>query len=680
MTTLRLPVRGVVWLLHMAAPVLGLWLLVARPQLDGLWEHHLAHFWLVLVTAAVSLLLALVLNHESVRREDARLFLISLAFAASAGFLGLHALATPAVLLERNTGFVIATPIGLLLGAGLCLWSTVEFTPDGGARLFALRQVLRAVLALVLLGWLLATLSRVRPLDRPLTPNEAHGPLVVLMAVGAVLYVLASIRFWRLYRRRPSVMLISVITAFVLLAESMVSVAYARNWHASWWEWHVLMTIAFCFVGYSALVQWGREGSATALFSGIALTETLRSIKAEYGAALEALVEQMDSGADEAAVQAGAARLADRFDLSERQRDILVRAAQALAHERDQIRRQGALVEVGQEASVIRSEEQFLERVQAVTHGRFGRDSVRILLLRDGRLDGAASDGAIQALQSLTQVERATDERSLLAVPLTVKGKPAGVVEVSRDRPLADRDRALFASFASQVSIALENARLYQQLDGLFRSYLSPDVATSLLADPGQAALGGATGEVTVLMADLKGFTPFSEAHRPAEVVSMLNTYYGAVVPVVIEEGGTLVQFVGDALMALFNAPVRQEDHALRAARAALRAQQIAAAINAEHDDWPCFRMGINTGPALIGNIGAPQMRNFTAIGDTTNLAARLESAADVGQVVISATTRAHLGAAASVEPMGMLDVKGKAAPVEAFVLTRLTMVGGKLT
>ena len=146
-----------------------------------------------------------------------------------------------------------------------------------------------------------------------------------------------------------------------------------------------------------------------------------------------------------------------------------------------------------------------------------------------------------------------------------MKGREAGVLEVTRpDAPLDDGDRALYTSFASQLSIALENARLYQQIDSLFRSYLSPDVVTRCSPIRARPTLGGTVEQITVLMADLRGFTPFSERSAPGDIVTMLNTYFGILVPIVLDEGGTITQFVGDAVMGIFNAPARQPDHALR--------------------------------------------------------------------------------------------------------------------
>jgi class 3 adenylate cyclase len=198
-------------------------------------------------------------------------------------------------------------------------------------------------------------------------------------------------------------------------------------------------------------------------------------------------------------------------------------------------------------------------------------------------------------------------------------------------------------------------------------------VATALLADPTQAALGGDVAEVTVLFADLRGFTPFSERTTPDRVVAMLNQRFGRAVPVLLANGGTIVQFVGDAVMALFNAPARQPDHALRAARAALGMQAAIEAVAEREPDWPRFRVGVNTGPALIGNIGSDEFRNFTAIGDTVNLAARLEQeVAEAGQVVVGPTTHAAIKHLAIARPLDPIEVKGKRDPVACWVLDGL--------
>ncbi len=141
----------------------------------------------------------------------------------------------------------------------------------------------------------------------------------------------------------------------------------------------------------------------------------------------------------------------------------------------------------------------------------------------------------------------------------------------------------------------------------------------------------------------------------------------------VLAARGTGVRLVGDEVMALVGAPSRQPDHALRAARAALELQDAVAEVAAERADWPRFGVGVNTGPALVGNIGAEQMRTFTAIGDTTNLTARLQGLAGPGEVVVGQRTAEELGARAVVETREPVPVKGKREPVAAFLLRALT-------
>ena len=212
---------------------------------------------------------------------------------------------------------------------------------------------------------------------------------------------------------------------------------------------------------------------------------------------------------------------------------------------------------------------------------------------------------------------------------------------------------------------------LHDRVDRLLHQYLSPDVASTLIEDPRRAALGGEEVEVTVLFADLRGYTAFAERATPAEVVAMLNEAFGAVVPIVLAEGGAVVQFMGDALMAVFNVPHRQRDHALRAARAALAMQRAVEALP-DAGARPRFRVGLNTGPALVGNIGSPEIRNFSAIGDTTNLAARLQTYAAEGSVVIGASTLVQIQPHAIVRSLGSPELKGKAQQVEVYELLGL--------
>jgi adenylate cyclase len=544
--------RGLIWAFHVALPLVGLWLLLARPELDVEWEDHTAHFWLVLATAALNVGLALVVGEAAHRRSDARLYLVSLTFLCAAGFLGLHAIATPSVILDgANAGFVIATPIGVFLAGLFALASAVEWSPPHAATILRLRPLLTGGIFVVLATWLTLSLGGAAFLDRPVPIEELRGPLEALAVAGGIAYAIAAIGYYGLYRRRPSVVSLGVMTAFVLLAESMVAMAEARAWQASWWEWHVLLTLAFAYVAYSANVQYEREGTTTSLFRSISMEETVRRLRDEYAAALDELVTAIETAAETGATvrtRLVAAHLSDRFGLTEGQADILAEAAEALAVERREVRKLG-----------------------------------------------------------------------------------------------------------------------------LFRRYLSPEVATALLADPDRTDLGGSIREITVLFADLRGFTTFSERTDPAAVVTLLNTYFGGVVPVVLAAGGTVIQFIGDAIMAIFNAPMAQDDHALRAARAALGFQEVVDRLAVGHPDWPRFRVGIATGPALVGNVGSDEVRSYSAIGDTVNLAARLESWAEVGHVVISAATAERLAGLATLRPVGELELKGKTEPVEAYELVAVS-------
>jgi class 3 adenylate cyclase len=453
------PAATIAWIALLAIPLAGLLLLLAVPRLDVHWEDHPSHFWLVLLVAVTNVVLAVVTGDAARRRRDARLLLVSLAFLAAAGFLGLHALATPQVLLDApNAGFVVATPVGLLVASAFAAASALELSPQTSQRVVARAGWLRLALFAAMGAWAAASLAGAAPLEGPLTEEEARGWLLAFAVPGIALYALAAFGYLALYRRRPAPLLLMVTTAYVLLAEAMVAIAAARNWHASWWEWHLLMLVAFGLVAWSARREWREE------------------------------------------------RFAD----------------------------------------------------------------------------------------------------------------------------------------------------LYLE------------------------ATAGTVRPVSVLFADLEGFTTFSERSSPDEVSVMLDTYLAAGIPAVRDQGGDVDKLIGDAIMAVFNLRGDQPDHAARAVRAALALQAATAAIARAHPDWPRFRVGVNTGPAHVGLVGTAGKRDYTALGDAVNLASRLEGRAAAGQVVVGGETYRALPDGSEVEPLGGLQVKGKEDAVEAYVVRALPAGGDR--
>jgi class 3 adenylate cyclase len=251
-------------------PLAGLALLLSAPELDVRWEHHPSHFWLVLAAGAINAVLAYATGSAARRHGDARVFLVSLGFLAAAGFLGLHALATPGVLLdESNTGFVVATPIGLAIAAVLAAASGLDLSIETAAQLMRHARSLQNGLIVLMLAWAAASLAGMPPLDDPSVPERSSGALLVPTIAAVGLYGFAVVRYLRLYRRNPASMLLWMAAAFTLLAEAMLAVAVGRNWHATWWEWHLLMLFAFSLVAWSAQRQWHEER-----FSDLYLSET----------------------------------------------------------------------------------------------------------------------------------------------------------------------------------------------------------------------------------------------------------------------------------------------------------------------------------------------------------------------------------------------------------------------
>ncbi len=212
-----------------------------------------------------------------------------------------------------------------------------------------------------------------------------------------------------------------------------------------------------------------------------------------------------------------------------------------------------------------------------------------------------------------------------------------------------------------------------RQVKKLFSRYVSKDVYDRLVADPSLAALGGARRTMTVLFSDVRGFTAMSEKGSPEEVVAQLNEYFSRMVQVVFDHRGTVDKFVGDMVMALFGAPLDDDDHAEHAVQAALAMVEALGELNA---GWQAqgrptldIGIGINTGDMVAGNIGSDTIMSYTVIGDAVNLGARLESLnKDYGtRVIISEATRSRLKGRYDIHPLGDVVVKGKSKPVAIF-------------
>jgi adenylate cyclase len=214
-----------------------------------------------------------------------------------------------------------------------------------------------------------------------------------------------------------------------------------------------------------------------------------------------------------------------------------------------------------------------------------------------------------------------------------------------------------------------------------FKLYLSPHVIDRILKDPSQLRLGGERRELTILFSDLEGFTSISEKLDPVALTSLLNDYLSDMTEIILDEGGTLDKYEGDAVIAFWNAPVSQPDHALRATRAAWRCQERLAERREEFLTKTGaslrMRIGLNTGEAVAGNMGSHQRFNYTVLGDAANLASRLEGAnkAFGTYTMLAESTRAAAGDAIRAREMGSLRVVGRGTPVRVYEL--LGMAGG---
>jgi adenylate cyclase len=241
---------------------------------------------------------------------------------------------------------------------------------------------------------------------------------------------------------------------------------------------------------------------------------------------------------------------------------------------------------------------------------------------------------------------------------------------------------AAFGGVAYQYFV---EGREKRQVKKLFSRYVSKTVFEELMADPTRARLGGQRREMTVLFSDIRGFTTFSEQGEPEDIVRQLNEYFSRMVHVVFEHRGTIDKFVGDAVMALFGAPVEDPDHAEHAVLAGLAMLRELETLNrgwaGQGRPTLAIGVGINTGEMVVGNIGSEAIMSYTVIGDAVNLGSRLESLnKEYGtSLIVSEMTRARLKGRYDIRSLGEVVVKGKTRPVAVFEVREPDSAAGTL-
>lgn len=231
----------------------------------------------------------------------------------------------------------------------------------------------------------------------------------------------------------------------------------------------------------------------------------------------------------------------------------------------------------------------------------------------------------------------------------------------------------VFALISAVLFNYATEGRQKRFIRGAFKQYLSEDVIEQLVAHPDRLSLGGEQRTLSIFFSDLQGFTGISEGLNPQELTSLLNEYLTAMTDIIQEEGGTVDKYEGDAIIAFWNAPLPQQDHAERAVRAALRCQsrlaQMRPALRQRTGKELFMRIGINSGPVVVGNMGSRNRFNYTILGDAANLASRLEGVnKQFGTYAcISEATREAMGNNFAVRELARVAVVGRKAPVRIF-------------
>jgi adenylate cyclase len=237
--------------------------------------------------------------------------------------------------------------------------------------------------------------------------------------------------------------------------------------------------------------------------------------------------------------------------------------------------------------------------------------------------------------------------------------------------------RELIARIETRLRAKEETDTLRQQREQIrqtFERFVAHEIVEQLLQDPTRVQLGGAVATVTVFFADLEGFTTLGERADPARLIEILNAYLMLLVQHIKANGGTIDKFLGDGVMALYNTPLPQPDHALRAVRTALHIRDALPAFHQQLDSH--FHMGVNfgihSGQAIVGNVGTPDLMDFTAVGDTVNLASRLQELSENSQIMVSEDTYNLVQDYVIAQRSGPRTVRGREEPVITYLVERL--------
>ncbi len=282
---------------------------------------------------------------------------------------------------------------------------------------------------------------------------------------------------------------------------------------------------------------------------------------------------------------------------------------------------------------------------------------------------------------------------SVAYAPLMLRNEAIGVLGVSNATPGAHHftrhHSAMLSTLTDYAAIAIENSHNFEALKaakewetmknehirGTFERFVAPAVVDQALKRPENLVLGGTRREISVLFADIRGYSTWSEDAPPEEVIETLNHYLSMAAEVILGWNGTLDKFMGDGLMAIFNAPDDQPDHIHRAADAALALLRAANEVSQLHGHGLSYSIGVHVGEAVTGYVGTERAMNYTAIGDGVNLAKRLQEYAQPGQILVSENVIERLGDLAQAKPLGEVKLKGRKKQTHAYELQGLVSV-----